>query len=373
MESYFSSLCPEVTEWGSVSQRQEVPKNASQIDADWLTDALQATYPGVEVATVALVQSSEATNLHVVVKVSYRRSHGAPESMFCKLLPLDDRRSAIAATSMGPNELRFYRDLAPYLPLRVPQFQAGMHDPSDDSFVLVLEDLNALGCEVSNGIRGVTADEAAGALADLAALHVRFENHERRNVEAGWVQELAVGSSYGSTMLQFGLENHRDRLSDDFAQISMVYINQRERLHELWTTGPKTVIHGDPHIGNIFFDSGRIGFLDWGIINVNTPMRDVSYFLNMAMDIQERRNNQEELLQHYLNVRRSIGGAEISFDDAWSAHRIHGAYCVVASCQVVTFPPDATQNRKIFAEAFLQRAEAAIEDLESLRAIERAM
>ena len=357
---------------GNVVQRQELPKNGSEIDADWLTGALQVTYPGVEVAAVELLQSSEVTNLHAVVKVSYRTSCGAPESMFCKLLPLNDRRAAIAATSMGPNEIRFYRDLAPHLPLRVPEFQAGMHNPSDDSFVLVLEDLNAVGCEVSDGVRGVTADEAAGALEDLAALHVRFENPERRKMEAGWVQEPAFGSSYGSTMLQFGLDNHRDRLSDDFAQISMVYINHREQLHDLWTTGPKTVIHGDPHIGNIFFDSGRIGFLDWGIINVNTPMRDVSYFLNMAMDIQERRNKQEDLLKHYLNVRQSIGGAAISFDDAWNSHRIHGAYCVVASCQVVTFPPDTTQQRKIYADAFLQRAEAAIEDLESLSGL-RAM
>jgi aminoglycoside phosphotransferase (APT) family kinase protein len=164
--------------------------------------------------------------------------------------------------------------------------------------------------------------------------------------------------------LRYGLDHHRDRLSGDFAAVAEMYIDRSEALHALWQHGPSTVIHGDTHIGNLFDDHGRTGFLDWGIINVSTPMRDVSYFLNMAMAVEDRRAHDRDLIRHYLACRTALGGVEISFDDAWHAHRLHAAYTVPASCQVVTFPDDATPRRRVFADAFLARAEAALADLE---------
>ena len=50
-------------------------------------------------------------------------------------------------------------------------------------------------------------------------------------------------------------------------------------------------------------------------------------------------------------------------------HRIQAAYNVPASCQVVTFPEDATERRKRFANAFLTRAQASLEDLEVRQAL----
>ena len=137
----------------------------------------------------------------------------------------------------------------------------------------------------------------------------------------------------------------------------------------MWKQGPKTVIHGDIHIGNLFDDHGVIGFLDWGLVVVSTPLRDVSYFLNMSLSIEDRRAGERDLLRHYLDVRRGLGGTPIGFDEAWKTHRLQAAYLAPASCQIVTFPEDVTPRRKIFAAAFLARAEAAIEDLESRAAL----
>jgi hypothetical protein len=98
-------------------------------------------------------------------------------------------------------------------------------------------------------------------------------------------------------------------------------------------------------------------------------MRDVSYFLNMALDIDDRRNHERDLLHHYLDARAGRGGVEITFDDAWLAHRIHAAYLVPACCQVVTFPADMSEQRRVFSEAFFARAEAALSDLEARAAL----
>ena len=49
--------------------------------------------------------------------------------------------------------------------------------------------------------------------------------------------------------------------------------------------------------------------------------------------------------------------------------RVHAAYCVPASCQVVTFPAGMSERRRVFSEAFLARAEAAIADLDARGAL----
>ena len=74
-----------------------------------------------------------------------------------------------------------------------------------------------------------------------------------------------------------------------------------------------------------------------------------------------------------LAPRTALGGRCIGFDEAWSAHRLHAAYTVPASCQIVTFPDNQSEGRRVFSQAFLGRAEAAITDLDALGAISDAL
>jgi hypothetical protein len=295
--------------------------------------------------------------------------------MFCKMLPLDpSRRRVVAASGMGTREALFYERLAPHLSVRVPDVYVARHDPDHESFVLLMEDLDRSGCRVSDGTWGISADAAAGALEDLAAIHVRFEDPRLRAAEVPWAPLATDVPPPGIRLLQFGLDHHRDRLSDIFVECAETYIVHAGELVSRWAAGPgpATVVHGDPHVGNLFDDHGRTGFLDWGVINVTTPLRDASYFINMAMQIEDRRAYEGNLLHHYLDARRALGGATITWDEAWQAHRLHALYCVVAACSIVTFPPDAPERRRIFADAFLARVEAAIEDLGSLAALRAA-
>ncbi len=101
-------------------------------------------------------------------------------------------------------------------------------------------------------------------------------------------------------------------------------------------------------------------------------MRDVSYFMTMAMSIEDRRANERDLLRLYLDLRNAAGATEITFDDAWRAHRLHAAYNVPASCQVVTFPDGMSERRRIFADAFLARAQASLDDLDARGALRDA-
>jgi hypothetical protein len=324
------------------------------------------------VADVEVIDRHELTNAHALLRVRYAADAtetGAPETMFCKLAPTDERRPAILATGMGEREARFYDSLAEAVPMRVLTVHAARQDDRTGLFVLLLEDLGASGCLVPDGTWGISADAAAVALEELAAFHARYFEPARRSAEVPWVPILGPGSRYGADMLRYGIDHHRDRLTDAFVAVAEAYIADQAALHALWHEGPATVIHGDPHLGNLFLDGPRVGFLDWGIINVNTPLRDVSYFMTMAMQPEQRREAERDLLRTYLQALTGAGGPDISFAEAWQAHRIHAAYTVPASCQVVTFPENASPGRRVFADAFLHRAQACLDDLDAVGAL----
>lgn len=341
------------------------PVTAGDLTTGWLSGAL-----GESVRSVEIVERHEMTNAHARLLVTFE--DGRTQPVFAKLPPLDPgRRDAIIATMMGRREALFYAELAPVLAMRVPESYAALSDESG-MFVVLLEDLEHTGCAVSDGTWGVPPDAAAGALADLAAMHARFEDPAGRRAAAPWAAVSRPSNAYGAPMLRHGIEHHRERLTDSFVAIAELYCERHDELQELWHRGPHTLIHGDTHIGNLFLDGGRVGFLDWGIVNVNTPMRDVSYFLTMAMQVDDRRTHERDLLREYLAVRASLGGSPISFDEAWTAHRWHAAYNVPASCQVVTFPADASPRRQVFADAFLARAQASLDDLEAVAALREA-
>ena len=284
----------------------DIPVSPDDVDARWLTGVLAERYPGVRVSGVEVAARDEVTNVHAVLHLAYERPAGAPSTMFCKLAPRGARRAAVLATGMGRREALFYASLAASVPMRVLDVHAARHDESTGDFVLLLEDLASSGCRVSDGTWGLSADAAAAALEELAAFHATHSDPRRRAARTPWIPVLGPGSGYASDRLRYGMDHHRDRLTASFVRIAELYIAHQAWLHELWHDGPATVIHGDPHIGNIFLDGDRVGFLDWGVINVGSPMRDVSYLLTMAMAPEDRRPAERERSRP---KRRRSGGS----------------------------------------------------------------
>jgi aminoglycoside phosphotransferase (APT) family kinase protein len=173
-------------------------------------------------------------------------------------------------------------------------------------------------------------------------------------------------------LLRGVLDDHRDVLTPAYVAAGELYVKDHERLDRLWHSGPPTYVHGDAHIGNVFLDHGRVGFFDWGLSRVSTPLRDVSYFLTMAVDPQERRRSERELLRVYLDCLRAVGGPEIGWDEAWSAHRVQAGYTVVATF-LGFMPSYATADGRGLGAALRHRSELALDDLDTVEAIRAAL
>ena len=175
-----------------------------------------------------------------------------------------------------------------------------------------------------------------------------------------------------SGLMRWVLDENAGKLTDNYSTIGELYVEHHAWFDEIWHTGPATYIHGDLHIGNVFLDGDRVGFLDWGLSRVSTHLRDVSYFLTMSVDIEERRKHERDLLQGYLDALRAHGGVEISFDDAWAAHRLHASYTVVATF-LAYMPSYAASDGVGLGNALLARSDAALADLEVVDAVRAAL
>ena len=278
----------------------------------------------------------------------------------------------IGASGMGEREARFYADVAPSVDLRVPRaYYAASAD--DGSFALLLEDLTAEGCAFSDGAWGVTADAAAAALEEMARFHARFEDPAVRSAVAPWLAaRKPQRSDMVAQLMRTVLDEHGDALTSAYVAAGELYIEHHARLDELWNTGPQTYIHGDTHIGNVFLDRGRVGFLDWGLSRVSTPLRDVSYFLTMTVDPEERRQSERDLLRLYLDALRTAGGADIAFDEAWSVHRVQAGYTVVATF-LAFMPSYATSDSQGLGIALRRHSELALDDLQVVDAMRVAV
>lgn len=348
---------------------QRLPVDASGLTPAWLSEALAPRHPGVRVAAVEVLDATERTNHHLRLGLRYDVRAGAPDTLFCKLPPRDpEHRARIGAGGMGTREVEFYAGVAPSVSMRMPVCHFAARE-ADGSFLLLLEDLSAQGSRISDGSWAVPGKLARPPVADLAELHVRFGEPARLAAVSTWAaSRRAKPADFVIRTLRYVVDECRPLVNDAYIEIAKLYIEHHEAIDAYWDGGPQTLIHGDAHIGNLFIDGDRVGFLDWGMAKIGTPMRDLGFFLTMGLESGDRRRDERDLIRHYLDVRHALGGSRISFDDAWLAHRIHAAYTVIASFLTMV-PPYNTEARRMFTTNFRNRAIAAIDDLDSVDAL----
>ena len=128
---------------------------------------------------------------------------------------------------------------------------------------------------------------------------------------------------------------------------------------------PRTVLHGDTHIGNCYLlPDGTGGLLDWQLMRVANWANDVAYTIMTALDVEERRAGERPLLQSYLDELSSLGVAAPPWDEAWERYRQQMPYGI--ACWMVT--PTAMYSEALL-DALIRRCVVAADDLDSYAAL----
>ncbi|MHB8463658.1 MAG: phosphotransferase [Acidimicrobiales bacterium] len=297
------------------------PDRPEAVTAEWLTSALDASFPGVQVVGVETVDQHSGTTGRLRLRLSYAPGPEGPETVFVKLPPFDEaQRKLVAATDMGRREARFYAGPAAEAPLRIPHAYFAAHGDQATEYVMVLEDLQARGCQFSNRLEPFGSAEAGQLIEGLARLHARFWNEARFADELAWVQP-AMRGPFGARLVARAREQFAGQFPPVFNELCLLYEEHHERIAELMDEGEQTLIHGDTHAGNQFLDGDQVGLYDWAVISRSPGIRDVAIYLGNSCPTDVRREHQERWLRRYHEVLVESGVDAPSFDTLWLRFR----------------------------------------------------
>jgi Ser/Thr protein kinase RdoA (MazF antagonist) len=216
--------------------------------------------------------------------------------------------------------------------VRAPQVYFAAASRFGTRFVLLLEDLAASGCRFADITTPCDWVRACAVMQGLAKLHAAHWESPRLHGDLAWLRGsrqdsiFRVGRFLSDVCLRPAFERFGELVPSELRAAAGFVGEQRLVLEALWSRPPLTLIHGDAHAGNLFFDGPEVGFLDWQVVQRGQGMRDVSYFLGSSLSPETRREHGEALIRVYLAALAEEGVQPIPFSVAWEQYRLHALY-----------------------------------------------
>jgi len=356
------------------------PSTVEELTPELLTAALSERHPGVVVDGLKIIDTahcnsgSASTAGRVVLGLSYAPGGEAdlPTRVVLKTMLIQPG----APAAMYENEVRFYRELRPELEIETPQVYASVFDDESGHFGVVMEDVTLRDASFPDARRSVNLAQITGLLDDLATLHARFWMSPRFQTDLRWLWTPCSGgfhdflrsgalefirlqverSEYKRDLLDRRLGRSLDGLWEDLWKVQAVLDSE-----------PSTLLHGDCHLGNTYLlPDGRMGLLDWQLMNKGRWSHDITYLFMTALDVELRRSHERELLAHYLEQLRLRGVRDAPDPDAaWLLYRQTAIWGLVIGWLIC---PIENYGEEIL-EANLNRLATAVEDLDTFAAV----
>ena len=334
-----------------------LPLATSEITAEWLSDALSRPDAAVTVSSATERATIWGTATKVLLDVTYGRATDLPTQLCVKggFVPELLELMAHGYATEG----RFYRDLATSVP-KTPRCHFSGTDETTGQTIVVLDDLTATEGHFHDATGTLTVDQVADGLETLAALH------SRPITDAAWLDTTPFFQPMVGGLLE---RPDWSAVAAAASPVVATLLDDNERIKaafaDLWAieaAATPVIIHGDANPTNVFIEpGGGPVFVDWQFVCLGDPIHDVALFMMGALAIEDRRDNEIQLLHHYLDAR---SGAAESFDDTWTSYRRHSLHGAM-----YTFTPDEMQPAPLRA-ALAERYASAADDLDTLAAIQ---
>jgi len=347
--------------------KPELVDTPEQLTPSWLTAALRVGGLDVTVSDVSFspVGTGQMSSCYRLT-VGYSQGEG-PASLVAKLPIADpDARASSALGSL--TEVRFYRELRSTVAIRTPECVYANADQEGMSFVLLLEDLAP--AAQGDQIAGCGAAQAQDAVVNLAGLHgPRWCDNSLRHLDL--LTPMGASNAAGIAALL-------EQMTEGFLERFSVSDSERQVLRAFaqgatgWLLGRTErfgLVHGDYRLDNLTFATPRGGYpcaaVDWPLLSVGLPARDLGFFLGTCMDPVERAANDDALVAayHAALLRHGVGG--YSLDECFEDYRwglFQGPLITVLGAM---FAPPTERGDRMFA-TMSHRCCAALRDLDSL-------
>lgn len=373
------------TVWDSLTRPKarkigDVPYTIEAVTTDWLTGALCDEADDLKVVGFELGPKTSGSTVRRRLTLTYSREAGnadLPKTVFAKSSPRFFNRLALGLSRTIENEALFYERIRPLVSLEAPRGYRSAYDLTSGRSIHLLEDLVATkGATFCSPRDHIDRTKAQNIVEILAAFHGRFMGETDLAARLPWLPTYPEWFSLGYET--FGLRQFHDKAMIEAAEVIPEALQRRAA--EVWPAqirslkshdlAPKTLLHGDVHLGNWYItDQGRMGLCDWQCVSIGCWARDFAYAVAATLTVENRRAWEKDLLIHYLDRVEAESGVRIPFDEAWRLYRQQMPAALlmwtVTLCHSPLMPD--MQPREVSME-MIKRMTTAICDLDSLDA-----
>jgi len=249
-------------------------------------------------------------------------------------------RATAAMLGLYAKEVRFYRDIAPQLPIRTPKVLCAELGDDGASFVLLFEDLGP--ARGGNQLAGCTLAEARLVVEQAAALHAPSWNNPAI-LDLDWLQPNSAANAQVKVLYPQAQAIFRERYAETLEPEFMALC---EELAEITASTDRraekvSLVHGDFRLDNVLFEirggAEPVAVLDWQTLTIGNGLTDIGYFLGCGTGDALRRKAEGELLDLYC-AAMTARGVPLTRGAVWDDYvlgALHGVSTAVFSSAFV--------------------------------------
>lgn len=356
-----------------------LPTSPTDLTPDWLTATLRET--SGEPVTVAALQSAplaaaqgfygQLLRLHL----TYRgKSAGLPATLIAKFSS-DNKAMRDRSIDAYQREVNFYRRLAPHIDLPTPHCYYAEIDAKSGNHLILLQDL--FPAQSGSRSSGCTTEQARLAIHHIAKLHADWWG-KVANSKLAWLPDprghldpQPLQAQYDEWWPRF-YQQAQAQLPGHLVPLSQALGSRRAFLrHHLFSQAPRTLIHRDFQLDNLFFSTPSqamtfaaipFAIVDWQFLSRGLGVWDIAYFLSENLLPADRRRVEMELLTAYHQRLLGQGIHDYSFDQCLLDYRLALLQRHTALVSTIAAMPFSDEQRRLHIDILLPRNIAALVD-----------
>ena len=353
----------------------DIPISYEAITPQWLTAVLCAPHAGAEVTACTLGPRDEGTSSRRRIHLQYNaagQAAGLPATVFCKSTQSIKSRFQLALNGFAEGEVLFFKYLCPELDIEAPQCLFANFNSHTYNSIIIMRDMagSATFCRHDEPM---TLARAQSQMRLLATLHGKYYG------QTADTPPLSHLRTWEYTFTSTADNGFAEACPRGFEMAEQVIPSRLfKRAVEIWPATlasvarhaalPHSLVHSDVHLKNWYITAaGEMGLNDWQCVCRGHWGRDLSYALSTALEIEDRRRWERDLLTYYLDHLHAAGVPEINFDAAWTIYRQQLFGALAWWTGTLGQPPNAPEMQpKDSSLQFIGRMATAIDDLDAL-------
>ncbi|HMO55615.1 MAG TPA: phosphotransferase [Tepidiformaceae bacterium] len=289
-----------------------IPGGINELTAEWIEMALQRTAPGSRIASITMQRVGEGVGFlgeltRVSITYAQNPADAGPSSVIVKLpTNMPEPRAIAAGMGFYEREVGFYREFSEQAGPRVPRCYYVEYEPATQAFVLVLEDFPE--AAAGDQLASCTEEQAKLAVRELAKLHARWWESDAL-ARYDWLHKeghvfIQILKGAHLQFLPVFEEHWAHKFDPMVGRVARALGERYDQYIEMLMSMRATLAHQDYRLDNVLFGppgtSEEIVVLDWQLVQKNTGLTDLQYFIagNLRSDVRKKMTDDLVRLYH---------------------------------------------------------------------------